>query len=186
MCIRDRVIIEPPAITCAIDGQELNSTIYVDNASALSGDIQINSTGGMSPYVYSISPNVGTHDGQGLFSDLPVGSYTVTVSDGNNCSQDCINIEVVDGETISCEHAINSDVDVCVESDAIYIYSNPVPGQFQIKGNLGDYLIVINDSNGNIIQFLNSTVNYQAVDFDNLNGNNQTILISHKSNQNLK
>jgi len=42
-----------------------------------------NATG--NPYTYSITPNVGT-EASGVFSGLPTGTYTITITDANACS----------------------------------------------------------------------------------------------------
>ena len=55
-------------------------TTQVNCATATNGSLTVTVANGRAPYTYSISPNVGTQSGN-VFSNLPVGSYTISVTD---------------------------------------------------------------------------------------------------------
>ncbi|MBL0294696.1 MAG: gliding motility-associated C-terminal domain-containing protein [Saprospiraceae bacterium] len=48
------------------------------------GSITVTPTGGTTPYTYQISPMVGTQTSN-VFTNLPPGNYTITITDNNNC-----------------------------------------------------------------------------------------------------
>jgi hypothetical protein len=50
------------------------------------GKIVATATGGSLPYIYTISPQAGLQSQVGIFTGLPVGTYTVTVRDRFNCT----------------------------------------------------------------------------------------------------
>ena len=49
------------------------------------GIINVNTTGGTAPYNYTLSPN-NISNGLGVFNNLSVGTYTISVKDANNCT----------------------------------------------------------------------------------------------------
>jgi len=50
------------------------------------GKIVATATGGSLPYIYTISPQAGLQSQVGIFTGLPVGTYTITVRDRFNCT----------------------------------------------------------------------------------------------------
>ncbi|MEW4924105.1 T9SS type B sorting domain-containing protein [Algibacter sp. 2305UL17-15] len=63
------------------------------------GEITITGTGGTGVYTYSISPNPASISLSGtIFSGVPSGTYTITITDANTCSTD---VEVVLPEAIA-------------------------------------------------------------------------------------
>ena len=50
------------------------------------GVASVSVTGGTAPFSYDWSPNGYTGDGTNTYSNLPAGTYTVTVTDSNGCS----------------------------------------------------------------------------------------------------
>ncbi|NSW93265.1 MAG: SprB repeat-containing protein, partial [Bacteroidales bacterium] len=48
------------------------------------GQIVVSASGGLAPYVYTITPNAGTQSPIGTFSGLTAGSYTINALDNNN------------------------------------------------------------------------------------------------------
>ncbi|RYM32417.1 hypothetical protein ERX46_14160 [Brumimicrobium glaciale] len=71
------VVTEPTALLINIDISE-DAT-----CGANSGSINLSATGGISPYTYSIG---GANQSTGVFTNLAPNTYTVTVTDGNGCS----------------------------------------------------------------------------------------------------
>lgn len=71
-------LFEAPQIT----GVMVDPDCHIDNV----GSVELNATGGTSPYTYQIS-NVPAQD-NGTFSPLNPGSYDVLVTDSNGCTND--------------------------------------------------------------------------------------------------
>jgi gliding motility-associated-like protein len=61
---------------------QLSTTTTPDNCGQNTGGVNLTVTGGATPYTYTWSNNVTTQD----LSDIPSGTYTVTVKDNNNCT----------------------------------------------------------------------------------------------------
>jgi VCBS repeat-containing protein len=84
------------------------------------GTIDVTVDGGVGPYSYSWTPNLGsTQD----LSNLSAGNYSVTITDANGCSE-VLNITV------------NSSVGIEeLSSEAVQISPNPNSGNFSINSN---------------------------------------------------
>jgi len=163
--------------------------VFISETGASDGEIQVTAMGGTAPYSYAISPAVGVNQGNGLFTGLPVGNYTVSITDANLCSEECVSFSVVDpnGNTFTCPAAdvAVSDVDVCVDAN-ITLYSNPISDQFQIKGLLENYDIEILNSDGSMHEVLNTNDNYRMVELSSMPSGLYFISIRHKTNQNVQ
>lgn len=71
---------EAPVPACSIEVVEA-----VSSAGASDGVLEVSASGGTAPYTFVWN----TGDTDPLLSDLPVGIYTVTVSDANGCESTC-------------------------------------------------------------------------------------------------
>ncbi len=69
---------EPPLLVAMVDSVEVSCYQYTD------GQVVTLASGGVPGYTYSLS--TGPQNGTGTFTDLSVGSYSVTVTDVNNCT----------------------------------------------------------------------------------------------------
>jgi SprB repeat len=67
-------------VTITVAGATVNPT----TPTGTNGSITVNASGGATPYTYKL--NSGTPQSSNVFNNLAVGSYTVTVTDANNCS----------------------------------------------------------------------------------------------------
>ncbi len=67
-----------------LDSTSVSQVTDVSCPSGNDGAIEVYIGGGTPGYAYSISPS-GTNNGDGTFSNLTAGSYTITVTDANNC-----------------------------------------------------------------------------------------------------
>ena len=67
-------------VTITVAGTVVNPTTPTAN----NGSITVNASGGATPYTYKL--NSGTGQTSNVFNNLGPGSYTVTVTDANNCS----------------------------------------------------------------------------------------------------
>jgi gliding motility-associated-like protein len=74
------VISEPTKL----DSTSVSQVTDVSCPSGNDGAIEVFIGGGTPGYTYSISPS-GTNNGDGTFSNLTAGSYTITITDANNC-----------------------------------------------------------------------------------------------------
>ncbi len=84
----DIVTIEQPApLSCEFIAST-NATCEMNN-----GSISVNGIGGVSPYNYSLGSETNT---TGLFESLHAGSYTIIISDANNCTSQCISLTIED------------------------------------------------------------------------------------------
>jgi gliding motility-associated-like protein len=121
------------------------------------GSVNVTATGGTLPYVY----NIGTgNQATGLFNNLPSGSYTVTVTDGNGCTT-TVTIQVLEPaplsasatqDSVGCNGVADGSVNVTATGGTLpYVYNigtgNQSTGQF---GNLpsGSYTVTVTDGNG--------------------------------------
>jgi PKD repeat protein len=70
---------QPSAITAT--SSSVNS-----NCGQADGSATINPSGGTAGYSYDWAPNGYTNDGTATYSDLPSGTYSVTITDANSCT----------------------------------------------------------------------------------------------------
>jgi gliding motility-associated-like protein len=65
-------------------GPQITSTVATPNCDQNNGTITVNVSGGRPPYVYSI--NNGPFQASNVFTNLTAGTYTITVRDNINCT----------------------------------------------------------------------------------------------------
>lgn len=182
-------IAEPDPISCSLDCNGCDdNTIYVSSPGAADGIINITASGGNGVYFYEISPSLGNDQDNGLFTDMPVGIYTIQVTDGNGCVQECMSVhvaDVIDGSYV-CPPTSNAltDADICLD-EFITLYANPVVNEFRIKGILDDYFIEILNSDGTLFQTISTIDSYEIIDLNNLPAGLYFISILHKTNNQL-
>lgn len=131
-----------------------------------SGSINITATGGVQPYNYSItSPAAGCQASQasasvGSFTNVGVGTYTVTVTDLNGCTKSTtvvvgppsppvINSVLV--TDVTCNNACNGQIIVNASNTSFYSIDNGVNSQPSNTFNsvcAGNYTVVATASNG--------------------------------------
>lgn len=80
------------------------------------GSITALATGGDAPITYSILPVAGTYAGNGQFTSLPAGNYTVTATDNAGCSITTASITVSEPTIVSVWITNQSDP-VCYNSN---------------------------------------------------------------------
>lgn len=95
--------------------QELTATSSVVDANGgANGSITITPVGGTPDFTYSWNPNVSSTN---VANDLSEGTYSVTITDDNNCTFVINNIPVIDtntgGEDLSMAELTVNDVDGC-------------------------------------------------------------------------
>jgi plastocyanin len=119
-------ITEPPALSVSTSSTPDNGTN--------NGSIDLTVSGGVGPYTYSWDNSATTED----ISALASGTYTVTVTDANGCT----NVVAV---VVASSVGFQSLSDIGFE-----VYPNPTTAQFVIQG-IGEYQIVITDLRGRVI-----------------------------------
>lgn len=108
------------------------------------GSVDITVTGGVPPYTYEWSNNASSQD----LSNVGAGTYSVVVTDSNDCTAEITNIQVFDIAGIE-EPKV----------ETVVLYPNPFSGQFQL--NLpGVDVVSVKDVSGKTHPFIQ---NGQAV-----------------------
>ena len=127
---------------------------------ATDGSIDISVTGGTAPYEYAWSNGETTED----LSDLGAGTYSVVITDSNDCSVS-IEVEITESEEmaitethsdftgygVSCNGATDGSIDVTVTGGTgIYTYdwSNGATTEDISDLGAGTYSVVATDENG--------------------------------------
>jgi gliding motility-associated-like protein len=116
------------------------------------GSIAANASGGTPPYQYSL--NGGNFQSSGIFTNLPVGSYTVSVRDANACQDSQTGIQLNDSGTIVLAVTASTPAG-CEQANGSLTLSatgGTPPYQYSING--------VNFQSGNIFPNLSSG-NYQ-------------------------
>jgi len=147
-------------VVISISGTTVNpSTIGASN-----GSIAVTATGSTG---FTFSINGGAFQSSGNFNNLPAGSYTVTVKDGNGCtsltsftltaSSVCsgvtITVSGTTGNNIPCQPSNSGSITVTASgSSGTFTYSIN-GGSFQVSNifsglNAGNYIITAKDANG--------------------------------------
>ena len=143
-------IISPPAVV--INNISSTNTYCGSN----SGTINLDVTGGNSPYNYSWSNGITTED----LSGLPIGSYSLTVTDANACTQTVNNIIISGSSAVSI--SANSTNELCGlpgtgsvninvnggTSAYSYLWNNGETNQNISSTAAGTYTVTVTDVNG--------------------------------------
>ncbi len=148
-----------PLIDCNSSDLSVQILSQTNTACAMAiGEIEVAASGGSGNYNYKI----GTRDFQpeSLFSDLPAGTYTVTVKDANDCEASA-QVAILNEEGVNMEVAF-TDAGCQEENGSITV--TPVNGAAPYEYKLGDadfqtensftnlargnYLVVTKDATG--------------------------------------
>lgn len=124
------------------------------------GEIEINATGGVHPYVYTWNTTPPTIDNQ--IDNLPAGNYEVTVEDANGCTQtevieliapDEITIQIEEIQHVLCYGQETGSITVSVAGgtpDYTYQWNDPLNQTTSTATQLaaGTYTVIVTDENG--------------------------------------
>lgn len=124
-----------------------------------SGSLSVSASGGIEPYSYKLFQNLSQNNG--LFQNLPPGSYTITISDKNGCTatyQNTIDIlstpmsVLIQKTDVSCFDGTNGAIETEVAGGTLpiqYLWSNNL-GTASSLDNLraGDYTLEVTDQQG--------------------------------------
>ena len=132
-----------------VNGTVYSSTISGSNSTFLVGEVECAVFGGVSPYSYTwTNLQTGTTTNDSVWSDLPLGDYTIEVTDALGCTiYDTISLGL-----------LNTDLHL---PDLITVYPNPVNnGQIHISDASGKSLILY-DHTGRIV--LQHEINHSTI-----------------------
>ncbi|HEX7906147.1 MAG TPA: hypothetical protein VF487_19875, partial [Chitinophagaceae bacterium] len=153
-------IITQPAVALAL----IETHVNVLCNSASTGSINITALGGTSPYTYDWADIAGTSNSEDR-TNLPAGTYTVTVTDANGCSTAPLNVTITQPAT-AIAVALTSQTNVLcfgASTGAINITASGGTGAYtydwadiagtsnpEDRTNLpaGTYTVTVTDANG--------------------------------------
>ncbi len=155
-CTADSVltIVDPAPIV-------INSTITdVSCFGNLDGEVTATASGGTAPYTYSLDG--GPAQNSGTFTGLDIGTYTITVTDSNGCTEDTtimidapalLTLDPVSNIDPDCHGASTGEIEV-LASGGTTPYSFSINGGSGQSSSLftnlsaGTYTITVTDANG--------------------------------------
>ncbi|MEM6725467.1 MAG: SprB repeat-containing protein, partial [Bacteroidota bacterium] len=141
---------EPPILGISVDN------VNVSCIDPLNGSIDISISGGTGPYTYQWDNGAGTDQDP---TGLPYGTYSVTVTDNNNC-EETASATLTDANTLAisltsadalCNGEASGSIDLTVTGGAIpftYQWDNGVTDEDPINLSIGTYSITVTDING--------------------------------------
>ena len=145
----------------------ISATTTNTTASNNDGEITVTTTGGVAPYVYSITDNSGLpispFQTSNVFTGLKVGLYTIQVKDANGCINSKTNIEIASNPNALLVSFITTSA-TCVNpvgtinitaSGGIAPYQYSLDGVNYVSSNIfnvapGTYTITVRDSANNL------------------------------------
>ena len=110
-----QIITEPPLLTASV------TTINVGCYGESTGSVSVTASGGTAPYTYLWMPGAYTSDN---ISSLPVGTYSVTVTDDNGC-------------TANSSGIINQPDELQISSTAVNANCGQADGSASVTGSGG-------------------------------------------------
>ncbi|MBL7928762.1 MAG: gliding motility-associated C-terminal domain-containing protein [Bacteroidia bacterium] len=135
----------------------LQSSQNVSCFGGANGSIQVNVTQGTSPYTYNWSNGATTQN----ISNLPSGTYSVTVTDANGCTENltatisqpaaALNGNATVTSNISCYSGNNGTVTLTINGGTqpySYLWSNGTTTQDLTNVGAGTYSVTVSDANG--------------------------------------
>ncbi|MCB9332798.1 MAG: SprB repeat-containing protein [Lewinellaceae bacterium] len=140
--------------TCCNMALSTSATDVLCNGAA-TGSINLTVTGGTAPFTYSWTGGSTSEDPSGL----PAGTYTVTVTDANGCSetatatiaQPSVLSLTIDQISATCLNLSNGSIDLNVSGGTpsyTYAWSNGATVQDPGGLNAGAYTVTVTDQNG--------------------------------------
>ncbi len=104
-------ISNPTAVIAVASVTSNHNGSHISCFGASDGEITINATGGTGTLAYVLNQIPGNITGasSGVFTGLPAGSYTVTVTDANLCSLTTVPVSVIEPAAVTATAAVTSN-----------------------------------------------------------------------------
>jgi len=112
----------------------VTGTQPVSGCQTTDGRVDVNATGGKSPYQFSI--NGGAFQSATQFTSLASGTYTITVKDANACEKTVEAVVASSGSTLAATATVGADTQCLTNNGTISISAQggTAPYQFQLDG----------------------------------------------------
>jgi hypothetical protein len=133
----------------------------------ITGILEVSAQGGLPPYQFALNNNPPQVSGR--FTGLMPGTYTIRITDGNNCSTNYTDIIASGSPAIQLDNIAISDIKCAGDKGFMAVQANggtaPLTLEYSLNGgnsysaftsltplNAGDYIIRIKDSKGCQVQ----------------------------------
>ncbi len=112
----------------------VTGTQAVGGCQSADGRVDVNATGGKSPYQFSI--NGGAFQTATQFTSLAAGTYTVKVKDANGCEKTVEAVVASSGSTLAATVTVGADTQCLTNNGTISVSTQggTAPYQFQLDG----------------------------------------------------
>jgi gliding motility-associated-like protein len=155
------------------EASSISIAVVIDSAScngSSDGQIEAIASGGTPGYSYEWNP--GGIAGNPL-AGIPAGSYSLTVTDANNCTAELLNILVPQPaaivltlsqqQNVSCNGAADGQAEISAiggTAPYTYLWDDPTSQSTALAGGLvpGTYNVTVTDANGCTAQWLNVNI----------------------------
>jgi hypothetical protein len=102
------------------------------------GEINLQAGGGIAPYTYSVSPNAGVIQTNNTFTNLAVGTYTVSVTDANGCVKTSVAII----NEPQGNHCCSPAAEAIVATPNVILLSNTTASDIRTNYNSGSNIVI--------------------------------------------
>jgi gliding motility-associated-like protein len=125
------------------------------------GQITVNASGGTLAYQYSL--NGGPNQASNVFSNLGPGSYTVTVTDGNNCTVNAAQVSITQPAQLTASGSVTTPIDCNGGTATVTITASGGTGALTYTQNPGG----ASNGTGVFTGLTPNTYNYTVTDANN-------------------
>ncbi|MCF8226889.1 MAG: gliding motility-associated C-terminal domain-containing protein, partial [Bacteroidales bacterium] len=164
-CTNDSVLTLSEPLPITIDTE---TVVPVSCNGTATGEITIIASGGTAPYNFSLTPSIQSDNATGLFSNLPAGDYTVSVTDAPGCNPATSSILTVpEPPALSVDSVVINEIQCNGSSNGkitIYIQGGTGPYDYSIDNQAtyiadsaftalgpGTYDLFVRDANGCVL-----------------------------------
>lgn len=102
------------------------------------GEINVQAGGGIAPYTYNVSPNAGVTQTNNIFTNIAVGTYTVSVTDANGCVKTSVAII----NEPQGNHCCSPAAEAIVATPNVILLSNTTASDIRTNYNSGSNIVI--------------------------------------------